>query len=505
MKKLYILSILLLCVNISTKAQVSNDNRIELELKDGYTDEKIMEFGEMGLIMSSRDADPRRSETEWKYEKYDTDLQLAQTKSVILENKLHVEETFTNKKRTHTFFMSRRREFSIVTVDASNFEIIKAEGELPNKTRIKKMSVLGDYVFLQTYVKKNPTIFSINWKTGKINQMPIVLEGFKTKDISLLDFQVLEDANEILMYTKAYTKRKETDIYIFRFNDEGQKVETYSFTKGLEQNIIDLSSSKLNEDENIITGTYSNNSASTSEGIYFCKTSNEKIDFIKFYKFLDLKNFLSYLPEKKQEKIEKKKKKKQNKGKELKFSYQIAAHEIMKIENGYLFLGEAYYPTYRTETYSTTSTVNGVTTTSTQTRQVFDGYQYTHAMLGLFDEEGNLLWDQIFEMKGSYKPFYVKRFISIAEKDENSLKLVFASGKRIISKSIDYEGAVINDSESEDIETSYTGDKVKTSFSNIDYWYDNYFVAYGSQKIKNKAGEAKRKRKVYFVSKIKFE
>lgn len=177
----------------------------------------------------------------------------------------------------------------------------------------------------------------------------------------------------------------------------------------------------------------------------------------------------------------------------------------MKIENGYLFLGEAYYPTYRTETYSTTSTVNGVTTTSTQTRQVFDGYQYTHAMLGLFDEEGNLLWDQIFEMKGSYKPFYVKRFISIAEKDENSLKLVFASGKRIISKSIDYEGAVINDSESEDIETSYTGDKVKTSFSNIDYWYDNYFVAYGSQKIKNKAGEAKRKRKVYFVSKIKFE
>lgn len=178
------------------------------------------------------------------------------------------------------------------------------------------MSVLGDYVFLQTYVKKNPTIFSINWKTGKINQMPIVLEGFKTKDISLLDFQVLEDANEILMYTKAYTKRKETDIYIFRFNDEGQKVETYSFTKGLEQNIIDLSSSKLNEDENIITGTYSNNSASTSEGIYFCKTSNEKIDFIKFYKFLDLKNFLSYLPEKKQEKIEKKKKKKQNKTKE---------------------------------------------------------------------------------------------------------------------------------------------------------------------------------------------
>jgi hypothetical protein len=42
--------------------------------------------------------------------------------------------------------------------------------------------------------------------------------------------------------------------------------------------------------------------------------------------------------------------------------------------------------------------------------------------------------------------------------------------------------------------------------SDIKYWYDNYFLAYGISVIKNKDGDkTKRKRKVFFVSKVKFE
>ncbi|MCB0739101.1 MAG: hypothetical protein KDC92_16445, partial [Bacteroidetes bacterium] len=199
--------------------------------------------------------------------------------------------------------------------------------------------------------------------------------------------------------------------------------------------------------------------------------------------------------------------KKEKKGKELVFSYRIAMHGIIKVDDGYMFLGEAYYPTYRTETYTTTSTVNGVTTTTTNTRQVFDGYQYTHAILSKFNEDGKLIWDQIFEMWPSYKPFVVKHFISIAERNQNSLKLVFASRSRITSKSFDFNGTIIQESESEEIETNFENDKTKSSFSNIDYWYDNFFIAYGEQKIKNTKDDTrqKRKRKVYFINKIKYE
>ena len=45
---------------------------------------------------------------------------------------------------------------------------------------------------------------------------------------------------------------------------------------------------------------------SSSEGLLFCQTDENKIDFIEFYSFLDLENFLSYLPQESQRKIEKK-------------------------------------------------------------------------------------------------------------------------------------------------------------------------------------------------------
>jgi len=203
--------------------------------------------------------------------------------------------------------------------------------------------------------------------------------------------------------------------------------------------------------------------------------------------------------------LPKRKKRRRLKGKEFNLNYRIAAHGIIKVKDEYLFLGEAYYPTYRTETYTTASVVNGVSTTQTHTRQVFDGYQYTHAILALFDKDGRLLWDRTFEMWSAYKPFHVKRFISMAEQNQNSLKLVFASGKNIISKSFDFEGNVVNDFESGEIKTNYDGDKALRSFSNLDYWYDNYFIAHGFQKIKNEDEQLKRKRKVYFISKIEFE
>src|SRR5690606_24529791 len=170
------------------------------------------------------------------------------------------------------------------------------------------------------------------------------------------------------------------------------------------------------------------------------------------------------------------------------------------LDDGYLFLGEAYYPTYRTETYTTY--VNGQPVQST--RQVFDGYQYTHAVLAKFSKEGDIIWDQIFEMNPSYKPMAVTRFIRIAKGSQDALNLVFANRNTIVSKSFSFDGEVIYDKTSEPIETNIEGDQTKRSFSRINYWYDDYFLAYGSQVIKNKE-EEKKKRTVYFISKIKFE
>lgn len=503
MKNICLILTINLLISISAKSQISYENRIEIDLKDGYSNEEIFEFGKHGFVMSSKKQGTTKKKKEWKFEKYNTKLKLAQTKNVLLDKKFYVDETFTNDKRLHSLFKDRKGNFSIVTIEASNLKTTKVNGTFPKQSWIKDMSILGDYAFFSALIKKTPFLYSVNWKTGEKKLIPILVDNIKPKKMSIMNFQVLESSNEIFVYAKAIINKKTSDIYVIRLNNKGAKEGAFNLTKNIEENIIDVSALRLDEGKYIYTGTYSTKYTSSSQGLFFCQAENNKVDFIKFYNFLDLENFLSYLPKKSQKSIAKKKEKKENKGKELNINYRVIPHEIIPLDDGSLFLGEAYYSTYRTETYTTTSTVNGVTTTTTQTREVFDGYQYTHAVLAKFDKKGKLLWDEAFEMWSAYKPFYTKQFISIAEKGQNSINLVFTSRNTIISKSIDFNGSVLQDIQSEEIQTNFENDKVKRSFSNINQWYENYFIAYGSQKIKNVDG--KRKRKVYFISKIKFE
>ena len=502
----HLLTLLLILSTSYVSAQLEYEERIELETKDGYSGEQILEFGKEGFIISSISDKSTDKESEWRFQKYDVDLKLVQTESTNLSSKLSFNESYIDEERIYYFLTEKNGSFTIITIEAKDLSITKTEGIMPKKTYVSNMAVLDDMAVFTAKTKKESFLLTVNWKTGKKKVLPISINNFKSKRLSVSNFQTLKKEKEILVYVKAYKDKKSFDTYIIQLNEEGEKESVYNLTKNIKENIIDISTSKLAENKYVFTGTYSQSFSIYSEGIFFCEAENEKINFINFTPFLDLNNFPSYLPKKKQEKIEKKKARKKKKGKEYKINYRIAAHGIITVDDGYLFLGEAYYPTYRTENYTTTTTVNGVTTTQTQTRQVFDGYQYTHAVLSKFDNKGKLLWDQIFEMNPSYKPFFEKRFISIAERNQNSINLVFANRNKINSKSFSFDGTILKDSESDEIKTDFEDDKVKRSFSNIDYWYDRYFIAYGSQVIKNtEKKNGKKKRKVFFINKIKFQ
>ena len=505
MKKNILLALLLF--PFLTFSQVSYEKRVEYAVKDGYGNEEIYEFGNKGLIMCSKKDELVKNMAEWKYDFLDTDLNLVKSNSVLVNKKYYLDETFNSDKISHTLFKHRKGEFSIVSVDANKMEITKIDGIFPNKLRVWDMTIIGDYAVFDAQIKKNSFLMSVNWKTGKTKLIPIIIEGYKNKNIYIQNFQVLKETNEIFVYIKAKDSKRENQLYVMKLNKKGEKENIFNLSKDITQNITSVSASNISKNEYIFTGTYSTKSTSMSEGLFFSKTHNNKLTFINFYNFLDLDNFLTYLPERKQKRIEKKHKKKSNKGIEHSINYNIADHDIIIQDDGYIFLGECYYPTYRQESYQTTSTVNGVATTTTNYRTVFDGYQYTHAVITKYDKNGKLIWDKTFEMRSSNKPFYVKRFISISEANKETVDLVYISwGTKIVTKSFDIKtGTIVKEHFSEIMETTHDGDKSKRAFSNIDYWYDNYFIAYGEQKIKNKTNsKAKRKRKIYFINKIKY-
>jgi len=289
-------------------------------------------------------------------------------------------------------------------------------------------------------------------------------------------------------------------------DNKGKKSEPINLTSQTDKFIISATASQLEKNNYAISGTYSKSNGYASQGFYFSKSVNGKMDFIKFYPFTDMKNFFNYLPQRSQKRIEKKIAKKKAKGKEIDFNYNMTVHGLIKQEDGYVIIGECYYATYRTETYTTTSTVNGRTTTTTHTRQVFDGYQYTHAAVMKFDFNGDMLWNEIFEMYPSEKPFSVIQFISVISDDNNQISMMYADRSYINSKAIDSKGNISKVKKSEVVIKSLTGDKAKYTNMDIKPWFKNNFICFGRQRIKNKEDKSvKKRRNVFFVAKVKYD
>ncbi|MFT5821200.1 MAG: hypothetical protein ACI8ZM_002449 [Crocinitomix sp.] len=496
-----ILILFFLVVSGNVFCQVTYEERLEIELRNGYGNERITQFDELGFILNSKKEDITEGQREWKFDMYDTELKLNKSATLLIDRKYAIDEIAVIDNRLHTLYKTKKGEYILHSIQAGSLTETKIEGELPKSTTIKDMVIMGDFAYFYARQKKLRFLYVINWRTGDVQKGVVDIPDYSTISLKLIRFQVLEANNEVLLFIRASKNKKESEVYVLRYDGNGERKGKFKLTENVENNFSSISASPLGENHYVFTGTYSSKRSSLSEGLFFCEAEDDKMSYVEYYNFTDLENFLKYLPERKQEKIEKKKQRKEDAGKELKINYLIAEHPIIQLNDGYLFLGEAYYPTYRTEFYTTY--VNG--SPVTKTKQVFDGFQYTHAVLAKFNKFGEMVWDEIFEMWPSYKPFRVKRFISIADGKQDALNVVFASRGQITSKSFDFDGNVLSDETSELIETNVEGDQTKRSFSNITYWYDKYFLAYGSQTIKNKQEGSKRKRKVYFLSKIRFE
>lgn len=507
MKKLFLFCVVFLIL-FSGFSQISYEDRVEFELRDGYSNEVINLFGENGFIISSKkDYTDAKDLEEWKFEKFSNNFESNQSVKILLDEDLEPRANFTNSDRLHTIYTDRKFNFAVLSVDAATMEVTKVFGKLPKKFYVFEMVVLGDYLIIKGILKRAPTLCAVNWKTGTTQLLPIILPNNNPKKNSINAMQVMESASEVFIYVNREVENDKVESYVLRYNANCELESTLNLTPKNNKSLKDITVSKISDDQYIFTGTYSTDESETSEGIFFCQTDNAGVDFIKFHSYVTLEKFLTYLPKKKQEKIEKKKNKQEAKGEEFTLNYRLATHDIIPDNDGYLFIGEAFYPTYRTESHMVTTYINGHASTTMQTTVVFDGYQYTHAMLCKFDSEGNILWDQIFEMFGTYKPYYVKKFISVDPTDQNAVKLVFTSNNKITTKSFDHDGAILFERQTDEIKTNFDGDKSKYSFSEIEYWYDNYFIAYGSQKIKNEDTNDRNKktRHVYFINKIRFE
>ncbi len=496
---------------LNATAQLTYEKRVEILEKDGFSNYQTYQFGEAGMVVSYEKDLKSGDLAEYYFDFYDKNLELKTAKKVAISDKFTSDQTCNSEKTGHALLTDRKNNFVLITLDLENDLLKKASGAFPKKFFISEMVVLGDLVYVTGNIKKEKVLITVNWKTGKQKVIPVAIENIKNKKLENQGLQVLKESNEVVLYIKAVPNRKTSDVYMLRVDETGKRKSLINISSKTDAFILSATTTALEANNYIFTGTYSKNKGGHAQGFYFSKSANGKMEYMKFFPFGDMKNFFSYLSKKQQAKIEKKIEKIKSKGKDVDVNYKMVIHDLVLQKDGYVVIGECYYPTYieyKETTTTTTTNSNGLVTTrtSTTTRTVFDGYQYTHAIVMKLDFNGKMIWDNCLPMNIVDKPMRLVKFISIKEESDNHISMVYADDRMLVSKAIDNTGKVIRDKKEEVIMTSLSGDKVKLSSSEVKPWYGDYFLAYGNQRIKNtEKKEVKRKRNVFFLSKVKYE
>jgi len=408
----------------------------------------------------------------------------------------------------NTDFIKGKIYFNIIKVNFSENSLVLKSGTVDENIAVSEFTVLHDICIWggnTASTKKSGKGFGclFSFKNSAFKSQPIIyFTNFATNDTKTISFKescvqgtlLNISINKISQTMEAVItlKEKMTSDYIFNlfeFSLTGEKINTVGIASGSQTNYLETARIiAINETDRMILGTYSLNSnknknptASTNtQGYYIIKVSKNIQEYCKFYSFNEFKNFYNYLNYKTKNKVLKKNAKNKNKGGETELDYQLLVHDIFVYNSNFILASEAYYPEYHTEYY--TSYYNGFPQTNSYV--VFDGYRYTHAIVAAFDKSGTLIWDNTMEI-WDILTFDLKKRISFIVDKENNMVVLYSYNGTLYSKQIN-GNVTIEEKDRTPIETIYPEDKVKSNFTgDIEYWYNNYFVAYGTQEIRN--------------------
>lgn len=517
-----------LCTLPSLSFAQSGLKRIELDLKEARSEHHIMPVGTNGLLVYFEEREPAKGgQRPWNFALYNTDLEVVWEKTHHLPRTATVDHHMADEDHVY-LLIEEKKSARIGTVDiktgnlqdnpvemhkrlwANGFSVNDGVAYVHGQLTPTTLTMIGRYCGQMCFFPAllgwtTPIEPSLFYTVPLDNHRPNMERVSQDKRAIMDGFTTIAGTNKVaIQVVDNFTKEHALSIHIY---ENGKRTETIKLRPGNRNILLKGAITMLDNGNYLVLGTYHVTSKDkrhpksfpVANGMYVSMIEGGKQKFIKFYPFSKFQNFLKYMGKTSQNRIKNRQERRERKGKQTDLGIRMLFHEPMEKGDEVLVLGECYYPTYRTEYYTTTDAQGNMVT---RTRQVFDGWQWTHAVVAGFDVEGKLLWDNQFPV--DVKSFKLKPRVRVLP-DGDDLLMVYSYGGSLVSRVV--SGTEVRDAKTiVDIETLYPKDKVRGNINSmVEHWYDNTFVAHGAQRIRDtdkRSGKARRT--VFYVNKFEY-
>ncbi len=470
-------------------------HRLELE-SDSFNDEHwVQPLTDSTLLLISTKNGSWFSKSDFLVTHYNH--QLEQRWQLKEEHKTGTELYKVAQDGNQVYLLFSTREIKklwLYRVDLQQKTISKTEHVLPNSyINLQEMSAVQGNVFLSGLENYKLSMLHLDPAEEEIRRLPAV---YGMED-DLGDFRI-DTLTKAVEFVVAESNGIRSRVQTKRLNPKGEVIGTYFLQPPInsrEDNTLQVA--RLTPGDTLtkrLIGTFGYRTNIFAKGLF----SSDLTGNLKLYDFPQLSYFFDYLPARRQRRLKAKFAKREAQGKPHILRYRLLLHPILQHPQGYALVGEIYYPQYRSQTYVTNSPGSF---THPDGRRLFDGFRFTHAIVCVFDRQGNLLWDNSYKLPNETYPELVPQ-VEAGVLPDGRIAMVYLEDEELHHKTVK-PGASISDEEKFKVRTQSETEKlVGSNREGVSYWYGNTFVAFGFQRIRPAQGES---RTVFYLQNLQFK
>lgn len=477
---------------------------------------EILSTGQVLIFYESNDVN-NEGLRKWYFGLFNKSLKQKWLKYIPLTDKLEFLEARSSGNLLYLLFRNSTRAksaenfYDIVHYNMDSEEFAKVSGTFPQKAEIAGFEVIDKVGCLALNLKGLATdLVFINLFTGDVNPLHIeeatnnyILRLFADTQWkrfyvglkSLKDNRYITD--EIISLTK---EGKADKVLTVENNDNLKVISDYVFVPENNQRlrvfgIYDIYTGRLPSLRDFEDDKQEQEEAH-SVGMFFLEFDNGQQTVLKYFDFLKLDNIYGTLGNRKMDYV--KSGAKNESTKEVTAYYNFYGPSVFKMNDQYIFSVETYKPFYKTETRMDYDYYGRPVPYS---YTVFAGYNYYDVIVIGMSKDGKLIWNNDFPIR-DVLTYTLSRQSTVFE-DEGLISIAYVSNGKVFLKTI--EGQVDIGTADTPIVTKIEHDRVTSShFNHILHWYDNYYLIYGYQKLKNRSLNEQNIRTVFYINKIAY-
>ena len=474
--------------------QIGQTTRYELALGSDPGNYEVLAVGIHGLVLNRRLS--HATEDRIEIIKLDTAFQENWHGYIPIDSKLML---LTRRVSGNNLFLlfknqvAKQKNFILYTIhlETGTFQISEVRNIIPFS--VIEFQVTDNAAIIGGYFNLVPVVVYFSFHDYRTKVLP----GLFNESGELTQIKTYPD-NTFDVLISARTQAGIKTIWIKNYDAEGNLIRNIPLQTEPSKHLIFARAIKMADDTQLVAGVYGQRMSAYSKGIFISRIDPNGLQRIQYYNYGDLGNFFKYMKAKREQRVKERIQRRKIRGKKIRFNYRFMVHEIVAHNDQYVMLGEAFYPEYTSVDRSYGRSFFGPSYYSNsiiRDGRVFDGYRYTHAVVIGFNQDGEVIWDNSFEIN-DVKTFTLEQFVKL-EIDEDKISLLYlyenALRTKVIQKNEVLEGKTI-----ERLKTTTSGVE-RTITTKLDYWYPDTFFASGTTE---RFDPGKNLQRIFFINKI---